>query len=277
MPLNVETFLALPDLAKQIKTLRKADLIALAEHFEIDVTNKIKSEIKDLILQKFVDEGLVESVAGKNGENSDRENDTSTDIKIQLEMKKLELQEKLELRKMEMEREQREIERQERQQKMAMERQRMEMEERIELERIRAQQHASQQHQDSRFDPARNIRLVPKFIERSVDKYFPQFEKVAENLKWPRPTWTTLLQSVLIGKAADVYSAMNVHDSSDYEKVKTAILKAYELVPEAYRQKFRSYKKFDRQTYVEFAREQEDLFDQWMKRKMQMILRRYDK
>merc|ERR1711860_487018 len=47
----------------------------------------------------------------------------------------------------------------------------------------------------------------------------------------------------------------------------TAILKAYELVPEAYRQKFRSYKKFDRQTYVEFAREQEDLFDQWMKAK----------
>ena len=124
---------------------------------------------------------------------------------------------------MEFEREERE---KERQQKMAMERQRMEMEERIEIERIRSQQHTPQPQQDNRFDPARCIRLVPKFIERSVDKYFPQFEKVAENLKWPRPTWTTLLQSVLIGKAADVYSAMNVHDSSDYEKVKTAILKA---------------------------------------------------
>ena len=125
MPLNAETFLALPDLAKQIKTLRKADLIALAEHFEIDVTNKIKAEIKDLILQKFVAEGLVEPVAGKNGDNSDRENDTSEKLKIQLEMRKLELelQEKSEIRKMEMEKQKMEMEKQ----KMEMERQRLEI------------------------------------------------------------------------------------------------------------------------------------------------------
>ena len=191
-----------------------------------------------------------------NEENSDKEDATSEKFKMELEMKKLELQlqRDLELKKMDLEREKNEIERQ----RLVME---LESRERIEIERIRAQQHAPQLQQDNRFDPARNIRLVPKFNERSVDKYFPQFEKVAENLKWPRPTWTTLLQSVLIGKAADVYSAMNVQDSSDYEKVKTAILKAYELVPEAYRQKFRNYKKFERQTYVEFARDQVDLFD----------------
>ncbi|VDI30227.1 low density lipoprotein receptor-related protein 5/6 [Mytilus galloprovincialis] len=50
----------------------------------------------------------------------------------------------------------------------------------------------------------------------------------------------------------------------DYDTVKQEVLKAYELVPEAYRQKFRSYKKFDSQTYVEFAREKEDLFDKWL-------------
>ena len=197
MPINVETFLVSPDLAKQIKTLRKADLIALAEHFEIDVTNKIKAEIKSLILKRLVDEGLVEPVAEKNEEHSITENDTSADFKMQLEMKKLELQEKLELRKIE---QNMEIERQ----KMEMDEKRLQREleskERIEIERIRAQQYAPQPQQDNRFDPARNIRLVPKFNERSVDKYFPQFEKVAENLKWPKPTWTTLLQSVLIGK-----------------------------------------------------------------------------
>jgi hypothetical protein len=35
----------------------------------------------------------------------------------------------------------------------------------------------------SEFDAAKNIRLVPKFQEKAVDKYFPQYEKVAENLK----------------------------------------------------------------------------------------------
>ena len=41
------------------------------------------------------------------------------------------------------------------------------------------------------------------------------------------------------------------------------ILKAYELVPEAYRQKFRNSKKTEKQTYVEFGREKEMLFDRW--------------
>lgn len=55
--------------------------------------------------------------------------------------------------------------------------------------------------------------------------------------------WSTMLQSVLTGKAAEVYSALGVAESSDYEHVKSVIFKAYEFVPEAYRQKFRKYKK----------------------------------
>ena len=67
----------------------------------------------------------------------------------------------------------------------------------------------------------------------------------------------------LKGKAQEVYSALSLEDSSNYEKVKDTILKAYELVPEAYRQKFRNYRKQDGQTYVEFAREKQNLFERW--------------
>ena len=38
----------------------------------------------------------------------------------------------------------------------------------------------------SAFDPARNIRLVPPFQEKEVDKYFAHFEKVADSLSWPK-------------------------------------------------------------------------------------------
>ena len=62
-----------------------------------------------------------------------------------------------------------------------------------------------------------------------MDKYFPQFEKIAANLKWPREFWPTLLQSVLIGKAAKVYSALSLAESSDYDQVRDAILKANQL------------------------------------------------
>ena len=113
------------------------------------------------------------------------------------------------------------------------------------------------------FDPARNIRLVPPFQEKEVDKYFAHFEKVADSLNWPKESWVLLLQSVLVGKAQEIYGSLSVEQSSNYEHVKEAILKAYELVPAAYRQKFRNYLKYDSKTHVEFAREKENLFNRW--------------
>lgn len=48
-----------------------------------------------------------------------------------------------------------------------------------------------------------------------------------------------------------------------YEKVKSAILRVYELVPEAYQQRFRGLRKTSSQTCVDFAREKGILFDRW--------------
>ena len=72
-----------------------------------------------------------------------------------------------------------------------------------------------------------------------------------------------LLQSVLVGKAQEIYGSLSVEQSSNCEHVKAAILKAYKLVPEAYRQKFRNYLKYDSKTQVKFAREKENLFNRW--------------
>ena len=60
-------------------------------------------------------------------------------------------------------------------------------------------------------------------------------------------------QSVLLGKAREAYLALSVDHSSDYDVVKSAILKVYKLVPEAYHQKFQASKKSESQTYIEFA------------------------
>ena len=96
-----------------------------------------------------------------------------------------------------------------------------------------------------------------------MDIYFLHFEKIAQNLKWPKEHWTLLLQSVLIGKARDVYTQLSVGQSSSYETVKEMILKSNELALEAYRQQFRNCRKNFDQTYVEFARIKEQLFDKW--------------
>ena len=68
-----------------------------------------------------------------------------------------------------------------------------------------------------------------------------------------------------MGKAQIAYATLSDEDSKDYSKVKAAILRAYELVPGAYRQKFRSWQKRASQTFVEYAKQKEVRFDEWLK------------
>ena len=70
------------------------------------------------------------------------------------------------------------------------------------------------------FDVTIHIRLVPPFQKKEVDKYFLHFEKVAENLKWPKEHWILLLQSAVIGQAREIYTQLSLKQSSDYDKVK---------------------------------------------------------
>ncbi|XP_013883987.1 uncharacterized protein LOC106532479, partial [Austrofundulus limnaeus] len=114
------------------------------------------------------------------------------------------------------------------------------------------------------FDVSKNIVLVPPFRESEVDTYFNVFERVAASLHWPREVWPLLLQCKLVGKAQEVCSTLSLEESLKYDVVKSAILAAYELVPEAYRQRFRNHKRTVNQTFVEFAREKATLFDKWI-------------
>ena len=175
-------------------------------------------------------------------------------------------------REREREKEEREREREEREKEREREREEREREERekerefqLRMREIEMQERANQPKQkiEYNFDVTKHIRLVPPFQEKEVDKYFLHLEKVAENLNWPKEQWTLLLQSVLIGKAREIYTQLGVEQSHHYETVKELILKGYELVPEAYRQKFRNCKKDSNQTHVEFARNKEQLFDRW--------------
>ncbi|KAL0151722.1 hypothetical protein M9458_052948 [Cirrhinus mrigala] len=72
------------------------------------------------------------------------------------------------------------------------------------------------------FDISKHIALVPHFRESEVDTYFAAFERVAAALHWPK----------------------------EYDVLKVAVLRAYELVPEAYRQRFRNHKKVTQQTFI---------------------------
>ncbi|KAJ8339679.1 hypothetical protein SKAU_G00343120 [Synaphobranchus kaupii] len=126
----------------------------------------------------------------------------------------------------------------------------------LELENAATQTPTSSRHAplSEHYDVRRHVAL-PQFRETEVDAYFNTFERLATALNWPKDIWTTLLQCKLIGKAQDAVATLSLADSLNYEVVKAAVLRAYELVPEAYRQKFRDYRKALAQSFVEFATE----------------------
>lgn len=103
------------------------------------------------------------------------------------------------------------------------------------------------------FDVSKHVALVPTFWESEVDSYFNASERIATALDWPKDMWPILLHCKLVGKAQEVVSSLSLEESLQYDVLKESILRAYELVPEAYRQKFRNHKKSNGQTFVEFA------------------------
>ena len=214
---------------------------------------RMQKEKLELEKQKFAFE---EREREKQREMEERQKEKQREMEERLEKERLEKQRELEER---------------------LAKEKLEQEERIEVEKEKLQyslkmkelELSSKSMPPVSFDPSKvfdvtkHIRLIPPFQEKEVDKYFLHFEKVAENLKWPKEHWTLLLQSVVIGKAREIYTQLPLDQSSDYDTVKNLILKAYELVPEAYRQKFRNCRKEHDQTHVEFARTKEQLFDRW--------------
>ena len=287
MSLKLENFVAAPSM-ELLNLAKKTDLLNIADHYALTSVkpSMLKHEIKNILIKFLVDEEILDPSALSSILI------TQTD----LQLRELEVQRQIQLEKLRLEQEERKLEREERirveqlEREERMQKEKIEMDERqkekerqIQRERLEMEEKEKERQynlrmkelemQDkvktkpldlgSHFDVTKHIRLVPPFQEKEVDKYFLHFEKVAENLKWPKEHWTLLLQSVVIGKAREIYTQLSLEQSSDYDKVKEVILKAYELVPEAYRQKFRNCRKENDQTHVEFARTKEQLFYRW--------------
>lgn len=63
--------------------------------------------------------------------------------------------------------------------------------------------------------------------------------------------------------AQEAYSSLSFTDSQNDLLVKSAVLNAYELDPEAYSPRFRTWRKTEKQTHLEFARDLTAHFTPW--------------
>ncbi|XP_019634351.1 PREDICTED: uncharacterized protein LOC109477509 [Branchiostoma belcheri] len=114
----------------------------------------------------------------------------------------------------------------------------------LELEALKLKQ-AEIQYKAGQKQAAEEVKAktprLPSFTEgKGIDGYLLRFERFARANHWAEGTWASSLSALLTGKALDVYSRLSDAEAQDYDKVKEAILKRYELTEDGFRKKFRS-------------------------------------
>ena len=236
---KIENFLKEPSMEK-LERLRKSEIIKIGEKLELNVQKTMrKHELVIKIARHMVDENVFEEAVL---EELPTEMIRMTPEEIELEKIKIQAQMELQRNKMELEK--------------------IKIQQETRLREVDLAIRGRKESHDS-FEVTKQARLVPKFEEANVDGYFAHFERTALNLGWPKECWSMLLQTVLTGKAQRAYATLPTENCADYDLVKAAVLKSFELVPEAYRQKFRTQRKTENQSYVEFLSGKENALDKW--------------
>ncbi|XP_064120175.1 uncharacterized protein LOC135224780 [Macrobrachium nipponense] len=135
--------------------------------------------------------------------------------------------------------------------------------EKSELSRLDKRQEIDLLESQKKFDLSKNMKLVPDFTDYDPEDYFRAFEETASHLNWPKEQWIWLLRPKLSGKAAQV--CRHIKETNDYEVIKKAVIDAFSISVEGYRQVFRNKVKTSTQTYLEFASEKLRDFRKWLK------------
>ena len=240
---DVNEFLREELTVDNLRKLLKAELKIVAQTLNVDVTACTrKAEILDAIVTH---EGLTQQAA-LNDTNT-AQNESNPMSEINLEKARVELQERKD--RLKANEHEREMEKHEKE----MERKRLEFEIMQFEENSQARtQKGNGKSMGNEF--AARLKLVPKFDESDLDSFFCMFERIAMKMEWPEDEWAFLIQQVVTGKAQSVVSALSDEQSFDYWLVKETILQSFELIPEAYRQKFRNLRRNQGETHVEFVR-----------------------
>ena len=88
-----------------------------------------------------------------------------------------------------------------------------------------------------------------------LHSYLQRFERFAQSNNWNVENWAVSLSALLTGKALDVYSRLSDEDANNYELLKRALLKRYELTEDGYYKKFKNCKPEEGESPQQFTLE----------------------
>ena len=97
-----------------------------------------------------------------------------------------------------------------------------------------------------------------------LDAYLQRFERFAATAKWEKTGWASKLSALLSGRALNVYSRLSDEAAQDYDRVKLALMKRYDLTEDSYRRKFRASKPEVDESPEQFIVRQERYLLRWL-------------
>ena len=131
-----------------------------------------------------------------------------------------------------------------------------------ELEKLEAQKALTQPRETIKAKAPK----IPAFNEGKdeIDSYLLRFERYATAQKWEPDTWATGLSSLLQGKALDVYALMPKEGALNYDKLKVALLKRYELTEEGFKRMYKTCRPENGETFQQFTTRMKSYFTRWI-------------
>ena len=97
-----------------------------------------------------------------------------------------------------------------------------------------------------------------------MDAFLERFERFATSQDWPRDGWAVNVSSLLTGKGLTVYASMLAEEANDYQKLKCALLRSYDLNEDGYRHRFRETRPDNTETASQFIPKLQIYFGRWL-------------
>ena len=107
------------------------------------------------------------------------------------------------------------------------------------------------------------VKLTKLTEGEDIEAYLKTFERLMEAYEVPKERWAYRLAPQLTGKAQQAYAAVSSDSTRNYDEVKTAILRRYNINEETYRSRFRSSRRKEGEGYIQLAIRMSDLLERW--------------
>ena len=142
-----------------------------------------------------------------------------------------------------------------------------EQERELEILRLRAENGNGQPPQVMQHGGVQSSRpKLPRFDEESddIDAFLERFERFARSQRWAEDSWAVSLSPLLSGKGLDVYTSMPAEQANDYNELKRAVLRRYQLTEEGFRVRFRETKPKREETVYQYVARIKRYFERWV-------------